>query len=160
MIYILTGPIRSGKTTTIKDWAEQRMDVDGLLSPDDDNGKRFFLKIKSREEIEFEVEFKSEKTINIGRFHFLKSSFEKANSFLKTFSSEPKNYYLILDELGKLELKNEGLHASTEILISKFLDSGKHYLILVVRDYLLDDIVAHYNISAYKIITKDALDNL
>ena len=56
MIYILTGEIRSGKTTALKTWASDRADVDGLICPDGKNGKRYFLKVKSKEEIELEAE--------------------------------------------------------------------------------------------------------
>ena len=45
MIYILTGDIRSRKTTALLHWIEGRKDVDGLLCPDDKTGKRYFLKV-------------------------------------------------------------------------------------------------------------------
>lgn len=42
MIYILSGEIRTGKTSALREWVRKRNDVDGLLCPDDANGKRFF----------------------------------------------------------------------------------------------------------------------
>ncbi len=51
MIYILTGDIRTGKTTALLDWIKDRNDVDGLLCPDSENGMRYFLKVKSKEEL-------------------------------------------------------------------------------------------------------------
>lgn len=42
MIYVFTGAIRTGKTLALLKWAEKRNDVDGLLCPDDDDGRRFF----------------------------------------------------------------------------------------------------------------------
>ncbi len=47
MIYILSGNIRTGKTTALFEWSENRNDIDGLLCPDDEFGKRYFLKIKT-----------------------------------------------------------------------------------------------------------------
>ena len=84
----------------------------------------------------------------------MKSSFKKANDLLISFASEIDNHYLILDELGKLELRNEGLHISAATLIPKFIAHKKQHLIVVVRDYLLDDIIAHYDISEYQLLNK------
>ncbi|MBF8148643.1 hypothetical protein ITJ86_01970 [Winogradskyella sp. F6397] len=164
MIYILTGTIRSGKTTALKKWVGTRHDVDGLLSPDNDNGKRYFLKVKSKKEFEFEVETelenKNEDIIEIGPFKFLKSAFVEANEFLISNPFEAVNKYLIIDELGKLELKNEGLHVSAERLIPEFENNENSHLILVVRDYLVDAVLKHYSITEHRIITKEDLELL
>ncbi|WP_040280213.1 nucleoside-triphosphatase [Psychroserpens damuponensis] len=157
MIYILTGPIRSGKTTTLLKWAKSKTMADGLLCPDGEDGTRFFLKVESQEPFELEVEMESEETLSIGPFKFLKSAFKKANDFLMSFASENEKRYLIIDELGKLELKSQGLHQSAEILIPQYISHVNAHLILVVRDYLLDDIVMHYNISDYKLLSKENL---
>ena len=160
MIYILTGAIRSGKTTALLNWSKGRNDVDGLLCPDNEDKKRYFLKVKSLEEFQLETESDTEDILKIGPFRFLKSAFKKANDFLITFTSENENQYLILDELGKLELKNEGLNLAAERVIPEFLNDDKQHLILVVRDYLLDDIIEYYNISEYRILNKENLNNL
>lgn len=160
MIYILTGPIRTGKTTALLNWIKNRTDIDGVLCPDDNFGKRYFLKVKSKKEFKLEVEIETEDIIKIGNFKFLKSAFEKANNYLLSLELEMKLNCFIIDELGKLELKNEGLHLSSEILIPKYMSDKKHHLILVVRDYLLDEIVKHYNISKYSVLKKEDLNNL
>jgi len=162
MIYILTGDIRTGKTSALLDWAKDRKDVDGLLCPDGENGKRYFLKVKSQKEIELEVVpiaigIESQKTITIGPFHFLKSAFEKANEFLIALSSKKESQYLIIDELGKLELKHKGLHPSAETLIPKYETNKNQDLILVVRDYLVSDVLKQYSIYEYSILQKDDL---
>lgn len=159
MIYVLTGKIRTGKTTALRKWISNRIDVDGLLCPDDHNGKRYFLKIKSKIEFEFEVEFelKNNDIIEIRNFRFLKSAFHKANTFLMSIASKNPKTYIIIDEIGKLELKNDGLHKSAEKLISKFQLDEKHHVILVVRDYLLDAVLEHYAISEYSVIKTEDL---
>lgn len=170
MIYILTGGIRTGKTSTLLDWINtstafsgtNRNDIDGVLCPDDENGKRYFLNIKSNEKFILEVEatYNKEAIIKIGPFHFLKSAFKKANHYL-IHASKTKDYsYLIVDELGKLELKNEGLHNSAEIIIASHEQNKKQHLILVVRDYLVEEIIKHYNISEHQIIKKQDLEKL
>ena len=60
MIYILTGDIRTGKTTALLEWCKNCDDVDGLLCPDNAEGKRYFLEIKSKNEFELETEFETE----------------------------------------------------------------------------------------------------
>jgi nucleoside-triphosphatase len=161
MIYILTGAIRTGKTSALLDWADTRTDVDGLLCPDDDFGKRYFLKVASKEEFPLEVNNGNlDDLIEIGPFQFLKSAFTKANNFLFSFASEMERQYLIIDELGKLELKNQGLHSAAETLIPEFIQNRTQHLILVVRDYLLDEIVEYYDISEYQLLKKEDLTSL
>ncbi len=161
MIYILTDKIRSGKTTALQAWSEKRNDVDGLLCPDNKNGKRYFFKIKSKEKFLFEIDdeasIKNEDIVEIGRFKFLKTAFAIANNYLLSVVLRAESKYLVIDELGKLELKNEGLHLSAEKLIYQLMHHKTKHLILVVRDYLLDDIVKHYTITDFKLITKAEL---
>lgn len=164
MIYILAGDIRTGKTTTLLNWIHQRDDVDGWLCPDNENGKRCFLNVKSKIKFELELENETEvdsaKLVSIGSFNFLRSAFKKANDYLISLTSENENQYLIVDELGRLELNKEGLHTAAEYLIPEFLKDDTHHLILVVRSYLLDDIIAFYNISEHQVLTKEDLKDL
>ena len=160
MIYILTGAIRSGKTTALLSWSKNRKDVDGLLCPDDANGKRYFLKLKNKTIFKLEAEAETEAIVAIGSFKFLKSAFNEANDYLNLEASKTEPKYLIIDEIGKLELKNEGVHVSTEALISQFKSIGNTHLILVVRDYLLDAVLEHYDITECSILTTSDLENL
>ena len=157
MIYILTGNIRTGKTTALLNWSNTRNDVDGLLCPDNEAGKRYFLKVKTKEEFEFEVETEIEAILKIGNFQFLQSAFKKANDYLLLIASETKNHYVIIDELGKLELKNEGLHRAAEKIIPEYEFNKSEHIILVVRDYLLEAVLIKYDISQYVILKKEDL---
>ncbi len=160
MIYILRGDIRTGKTTALLEWCKNRDDVDGVLCPDNAEGKRYFLEVKSKNEFKLEIEFETEAIIEIGNFKFLKSAFEKANTYLLAVASENESQYLIIDELGKLELKKEGLHLSAERLIPNYETNENKHLILVVRDYLLDAVLKHYAIAKYEILEKIDFENL
>ncbi|MBD3864041.1 nucleoside-triphosphatase [Olleya marilimosa] len=160
MIYILTGAIRSGKTTALLQWSKSRNDVDGLLCPDDANGKRYFLKLKNKTIFKLEAEAETEAIVTIGNFKFLRSAFNEANDYLILEASKSEPKYLIIDEIGKLELKNEGLHVSTQALISQFRSNDNTHLILVVRDYLLDAVLEHYGITECSILTTKDLENL
>ena len=160
MIYILTGAIRSGKTTALLHWSKSRNDVDGLLCPDDANGKRYFLKLKNKTIFKLEAEAETEAIVTIGNFKFLRSAFNEANDYLILEASKTEPKYLIIDEIGKLELKNEGLNVSTKALISQFRSKNNTHLILVVRDYLLDAVLEHYGLTECSILTTKDLENL
>ena len=160
MIYILTGAIRSGKTTALLHWSKSRNDVDGLLCPDDANGKRYFLKLKNKTIFKLEAEAETEAIVTIGNFKFLRSAFNEANDYLILEASKTERQYLIIDEIGKLELKNEGLNVSTKALISQFRSKNNTHLILVVRDYLLDAVMEHYGITECSILNTEDLKNL
>ena len=157
MIYILTGAIRSGKTTALLNWSKNRNDVDGLLCPDDANGQRYFLKLKSKTIFKLEAENEIKAIVAIGNFKFLRSAFNEANDYLILEASKTERQYLIIDEIGKLELKNEGLHVSTKALISQFKSNDNTHLILVVRDYLLDAVLEHYGITECSILNTEDL---
>ena len=157
MIYILTGAIRSGKTTALLHWSKNRNDVDGLLCPDDANGKRYFLKLENKIIFKLEAEAETEAIVAIGNFKFLRSAFNEANDYLILEASKTERQYLIIDEIGKLELKNEGLHVSTKALISQIRSKNNTHLILVVRDYLLDAVLEHYGITECSILNTEDL---
>lgn len=143
-IRIVTGPVHSGKTTKLFKYVYENNNIDGILAPIVNNKRRLYH-IRSRTIKELEVEIKNEKTISVGKYHFLKQSFDWANECLITsLNSNADN--LIIDELGKLELKGEGLHESMSEIIKKYKVNNKH-LILVVRDYLLDDVLEYYSIA-------------
>ena len=161
MIYILTGDIRTGKTTSLLNWISDRNDVDGLICPDGNDRKRYFLKVKSKEGFELEVEsengIETDEIIEIGPFQFLKSAFEKANEFLIALSNKTESQYLIIDELGKLELKNKGLHNAAKVLVPDYIFNDSKHLIIVVRKSLLEAVVNHYQIKAYTLISNEDL---
>lgn len=156
MIFVLSGDIRTGKTTALLHWSKNRNDVDGILCPDDDYGKRYFLKIKSKERFPLEVD-NDEDIVSVGNFKFLKSSFEKANAYLITSNNKREFKYFVIDELGRLELNNEGLSNSAEKIILNFQSDENHHLILVVRSSLIETILKHYKIQNYQLITKNDL---
>lgn len=150
-IYILTGPIQSGKTTRLFQFVANHNSIDGILAPIV-NKKRKLYHISSRKMIKHEVQESNNETISVGKFHFLQKSFDWANSSLiESFNQSPN--WVIVDELGKLELKGEGLHKSVSYILDNMKDSSTK-IILVVRDYLLEDILEFYEIfkEEYKIL--------
>src|SRR5689334_2392243 len=115
-IYILTGPIQSGKTTKLVEWSKDKRDVFGILTPVVE-GKRVFIDAHTKEQFRMEAESNEEDVLTIGRFVFSKKSFERAGNIL-TKAMKEKNAWLVVDEIGPLELKGEGFDSIIKQILS------------------------------------------
>lgn len=143
-IKIVTGKVHSGKTTKLFRFIHENENIDGILAPIV-NDKRRLYHISTKTIKDLEVDEKSEKTISIGKYYFLNESFDWANQLLiEGFHSSVDS--LIIDEIGKLELKGEGLHKSVAEIF-KNINSTNKKLIIVIRDYLLKDVLQYYSIG-------------
>ncbi len=143
-IKIVTGKIKSGKTTSLFRFMNLQKSVDGILAPIV-NDKRRLYHISSKTVKDFEVDHQNENTISVGKYFFLKDSFNWANEkLIESYIKEPD--WLIIDEIGKLELQGEGLHTSTKKILGE-RNKYRTFIILVIRDYLLEESLKDYNIS-------------
>ena len=140
-IIILTGAIQTGKTTALQQCCAQRNNVAGILTPIV-NGKRVFFDVAGKEFFNMEAEENEEK-LAVGKYLFSAAAFEKANHILLSAGKDVE--YLIIDEVGPLELKqHKGLYGSfTGILSSAF----NYTLIIVVRQSLVEEIVTSFNLG-------------
>jgi molybdopterin-guanine dinucleotide biosynthesis protein A len=114
--------------------------------------------------IDFETT-NQQNTISVGKFHFSNKAFETANEYLVNINPKP-NTEIIIDEIGKLELNEQGLHkALTHHLHLIRKSDSQHKLVLVVRDSLLEAVKTKFDINdalvisiadfnAHEIITK------
>lgn len=157
MIYIVSGDIGIGKSYSLLEWVRDRTDVFGVLSPRMVYEDRYFFDVRSKEIFNMQASIVDKNTISVGRYHFLKPAFERANSIIKKSLKHNTSGYLIIDEFGKLELRSEGLHESASLAIDKTLHSEELHLILVVRTSLLEAITKKYNIDKYELITMQEL---
>ncbi|MBO3117214.1 hypothetical protein J4050_10675 [Winogradskyella sp. DF17] len=160
MIHLLVGQIETGKSTALINWIKGKTNVYGILSPVDDNKKRGFFNIETKEKFAMQADSEEENVISIGRYHFYKSAFKMANSIIIQNVKTKSAGYIIIDELGKLELKSQGLHASALTAIEKTRNNKKLHTILVVRDYLLENIKNHYKITNGNVLTISSLSSL
>lgn len=133
MIYILSGDIKTGKSTALMKWIKGRSDVYGVLSPRDLKNHRYFLNIKTHEAFAMETTSEDKDSIIVGPYHFLKTAFKKANSIIETAVRQQTSGFIIIDELGKLELRTEGLYKSAVLAINRTKDDVHLHTILVVR---------------------------
>jgi nucleoside-triphosphatase THEP1 len=152
MILILTGPTRSHKTTTLFRWANERNDCGGILTPDH-RGLRVLYNVKEKKSIPFEKpENNFASDILVGQFVFDAGSFNVAAQWLDEHLSDPDLRYVMLDEIGSLELSGRGWNDWLKNSIKKI---GNKTLILVVRRSLLDEVIERYHLQEVSVVEKD-----
>ena len=151
-IYLLTGAVQTGKTTSLMQWCKGKKNVSGILAPVI-NAKRMFLDIGSEEVFAMEADEAEIDVLKVGRFAFSASAFEKAKNII----AESKNCnYLVIDEVGPLELREEGLFTA----IQQVLQNQASHIVLVIREGLIDKVTAFFHIKNATIISKTNLEQL
>ena len=153
-IIIFSRPRNSGKTSELIDWCNNQENSAGILMPDV-NGLRKMYDIQTRTMFDAEHNIAiatNEALVSIGNFHFYQSSFDIANYNIDKAINQQKKYVLI-DEVGKLELNHQGFYKSVNMAVQSVSDktySGT--LILTVRDVLLEKVLDSFSISNYNIV--------
>ena len=82
-----------------------------------------------------------EETLVVGRFAFSKAGFEKAIQIIRDAIN--KEGWLIIDEIGPLEIKGEGFCD----LLKEVLAQRNDKLLLVVREGLLQQVKEYFSIG-------------
>lgn len=132
MVYILSAPIQSGKTTSLINWSAARKDVYGILTPVI-NRKRVFMNAQTREQFTMEATGEEE-SLTVGRFIFSKIGFNKAIKIIRDAISI--DGWLVIDEIGPLELKGEGFYE----VLKDVLAIRREKILLVVREGLTGEV--------------------
>jgi nucleoside-triphosphatase THEP1 len=148
-IYILTGEVHSGKTTSIAKWIERGNTVNGILTPDI-NGKRFFLNAQTKEQFEMEAPTGETYVLQVGKYVFSKAAFDKASEVLRRGLMQTSGW-LIVDEIGPLELKQKGFYEVVKQIVAS--DNPEMKKLFVVRQSLVDEVISFFRIQNYTIIT-------
>lgn len=156
-IIILSGPVHTGKSTALHRWVQHQKThenkvICGLLNPEIDGAKRF-IDIRNGQFFKMDSTG-NEDSISIGKYRFSASAFQRARNVLLT-SAQVKSDILIIDEIGKLELKNEGLEPAVSSVLKRADGQSFKTLILVIRDWLLEEAVLNYGLKNYKLVNKD-----
>lgn len=112
-----------------------------------ENGLRCILDIHSNEKRVLELISSNEKNmLQVGKYSFDKTVFEWAKICL--LASAKKNpEWLIIDEIGKLELDNKGLEPAVGYILNEPSIRDKTKIILVVRTSLVNQVIEKYNLS-------------
>jgi nucleoside-triphosphatase THEP1 len=149
-IHLLSGPIRSGKTTRLRRWAAGRPDVAGLLMPTDAHGRRSFLDLGSNLQWPASARPGQWPVVSIGRFHFAPAAFDWANAALRG-AAETAPAWLVIDEIGPLELRGAGLAPALEALLAAPKQPAN--LVLVVRAALVEKVTEHFGLGRWSIVS-------
>jgi len=99
--------------------------------------------------MDWESHYPNELKLEVGKFTFNIDSFKKAIDQLKIDSISPEIDWLIIDEIGKLELEsNHGLEPFISEFIANFLsENNSKKLILIIRDSLLKKAIEKYQLQ-------------
>ncbi len=143
-VLILSGPRRSGKTTALQMWMQETPDTCGWLTPDAGD-VRVAERWPDRQIFPFQV-FESEGAVAIGRFLFLEDTFEKMRSGLLAMAEAPCRYK-VLDEVGPLELQGKGFASALQVCLHAKANPPESQWILVVREELVEAVVAYFKIK-------------
>lgn len=149
-ILILSGPVQSGKTTALQQWCINR-NAGGYLTPIQEN-RRMVQGLSPKISIPFEVPEPAEDTISVGRYHLLRSAFIQMNELLKAASATSFSW-VVVDEVGPLELQHEGVHEG----FSHLLNQGASNVLVVVRSHLVSRVVDKYSLAQATVIEKEML---
>lgn len=154
-IYLLTGPVHTGKSTALLQWiSRQTLSIGGFVTPEINEQKQMYF-IAEGTYAPFEISPENGQfsgLTTIGRYTFLQSAFDNANRLLQTPVSD-NIALIVVDEIGKLELRGEGLDKGIRALLSQH--SGM--ILFVVRDSLLEEAMQHYTLKEAGILRADDL---
>lgn len=145
-IFIVSGPVQSGKTTRLMKWAKKRKDVSGIFSPVIE-GKRFFMNAATNEIFPMEKNAEELSGLKVGKYILSLAAFNRANEILQN-ALITKSGWIIIDEIGPLELNGKGFYDTMrQIMMQKNKDCK---IILVIREFLLDEILKYFEIAVHK----------
>jgi nucleoside-triphosphatase THEP1 len=145
-LYVYSGPVKSGKTSELISWVAKLNSAEGILQPVI-NGRRWIRDVNTGETklLEAFTSSPSDKVVQIGDYSFFKDTLNWAREVVdQGFKDNPE--WLIIDEVGKLEMEDEGL----EPVISKIINSKKRTstnVLFVVRDSLLKEFQKKYKLT-------------
>ena len=133
----ITGPVHTGKTTRLGERiAANQSQYCGLLAPVDAAGKRYLQDIVTSERRMLDCSPQAKEVVLVGPYTFSGEVFAWGRSVLADHHANYPNRTLVIDEIGKLELKGEGL-ADICWKVIEARENSKTPLILVVRDSLV-----------------------
>lgn len=159
-IFIITGSIGQGKTTQIQkiveSLKEKNITVTGIYSPrlmENGNTTGYdIVDIETNRREAFLRQTDNKDLNGIGKYSICQKGLESGNDALRR-SKNNKNRLVVIDEIGKLELENQGWSANvTELLESSAI------LIFAVRDTFTEQVIEKWNLKDYLVF--NVSDNL
>lgn len=147
-ICYVSGPLHSGKTTRLHQWAEGRPGVAGVSQPVLE-GRRYFVDIRSGQKRPMEADANDVETYTIGKYTFAIDAFRWAGEVLADALEDPGVQYLIVDEVGPVEMRGQGLDPVLEQLLESPIPGV--CIVLVIREHLLDEVLERYKVREFAV---------
>lgn len=145
-LHLLSGPVRTGKTTRLRRWLTSCPHAGGLLMPTDAAGRRYFLDVRSGLQWPADARPGQWPVLRVGRFGFSPAAFAWADAALRGAAAPPTEW-LVLDEVGPLELRGQGLApALAAVLAGAPLP---RHLVLVVRQGLTEAVWQRFGLHRW-----------
>lgn len=124
-------------------WVTQQKNIDGILQPVIE-GKRFVYHIESRTLKALETNSK-ENITSIGKYNFSNETFDWCKTIINESVKKNLNW-IIIDEVGPLELNGKGLEPAFSNLLSR-REKIESKILVVVRQEILDKFLIHYKLQ-------------
>ncbi|MES2772545.1 MAG: nucleoside-triphosphatase [Bacteroidota bacterium] len=146
-ILIVSAAKHSGKTTRLIHWCQDRNDVFGILTPVVD-GRRVFVDAHTKETFRMEATETETSILEVGKYRFSKASFARASSIMLD-ALQQENGFLIIDEIGPLELRGSGFSET----ITRILEDERNgvEIIIVVREELLEQVIRRFGLDRFTV---------
>lgn len=155
-VIILSGPVQSGKSTALKKWLQNKA-AKGILCHDE-NAVRYITNLATSETRKLTAE-DDEPSFQIGKWSFSREGFSFGRKALESIIVQ--NYDLIIvDEIGKLELAEDGFHQEFSQLIAQMKDAPFALCIVVIRSELLEQLQTKYSLFDCLVVTNETIDLL
>ena len=122
----------------------------------DVDGSRKLYDIATGTYHNIQIEQKQEAgTIDICKWSFDESVFDMGRKILLN-AAKQKPEWLILDEVGKLEMnRSTGFEPAVKELVELYKkETGSAKLLLVIRDYMLEQSFEHYGLNQEMVLPK------
>ena len=96
-----------------------------------------------------EAELNEAEIQQVGRYTFSASAFAWANEVLLKASQNPENKWLIIDEIGPLELQDKGLTPALDQIMANLREDQN--LVLVIREKIAESVLLLYQLNKYPV---------
>jgi nucleoside-triphosphatase THEP1 len=143
-IFIVSAPVHSGKTTSLLKFIAAHNDVYGILTPVISE-QRVFMDIHTKDVFRMEAQAGEENILLVGKYSFSAEAFNRAASILRS-ALNVQTGWLILDEIGSLEMRGQGFH---DIICEMCSTDSQLKFIFVIRDSFLSDVLAFFRLRDY-----------
>lgn len=146
-IFIVSAAVRSGKTTSLLKFIADRRDMYGILTPVIGE-QRVFMDVQSKDVFRMESQPGEENILLVGRYSFSAEAFNRANEILRS-ALKAQTGWLILDEIGRLEMRGQGFH---DVINEMLLHHSDLKFIFVIRDSLLVEVLEFFKLKEHALV--------